>query len=157
MISLYLRNILFFILQPGIVAFLVPYILAKEKFKQEIIEDFDALNYIGIVLGLLGLIIVFYCIYRFIIDGRGTLSPADKTKVLVIKGLYKYSRNPMYIGVLLILLGEIFFTKSIVLFGYSIFTFLGFHLFVIFVEEPRLKKDFKSSYASYTSKVNRWF
>ena len=157
MFSLYIRNIIFFFLQPGIVVGLIPYILVKDKLKLTIDNDFKAINFIGLVIIVLGLCIVVNCIYRFIIEGKGTLSPVDRTKTLVVKGLYNYSRNPMYVGVLLILLGEAIFIKSLLLFGYLLLVYLTFSLFVIFVEEPRLKRDFKNDYALYSSRVNRWF
>lgn len=118
---------------------------------------FSLLDYFGLVLILLGLLIALYCVYRFIIDGLGTLSPVHRTKALVVKGLYKYSRNPMYVGMLLVLIGEFIITRSVHLLAYTIVVGLAFHLFVIFVEEPRLTRDFKTEYLDYMNRVRRWF
>ena len=63
----------------------------------------------------------------------------------------------MYVGVILILIGETLFFASIELAIYTFVVFLGFHLFVIYIEEPRLKKDFKKQYTQYINNVNRWF
>lgn len=115
------------------------------------------MDYFGLVLILLGLVIALYCVYRFIIDGLGTLSPVHRTKALVVKGLYKYSRNPMYVGMLLVLIGEVLFTGSLRLLVYAVSVASAFHLFVIFVEEPRLTRDFKSDYINYMNRVRRWF
>lgn len=156
MLSLYIRNIVFLILQPGLVVAAVPFILLRGRFQEILDQTLDLLSFIGIFIIILGLFVVLYCIYRFIIEGRGTLSPIDRTKELVVQGLYKHSRNPMYVGILLILIGEALFAKSLVLFGYMLLVFLVFHLFVIFVEEPRLMKDFKEKYRIYTKEVNRW-
>lgn len=155
MFSLYIRNIIFFILQPGIVVGFIPYMIVRK----ELMTSFSGIsifNYIGLFFIILGLFIVIYCIYRFIIDGKGTLSPFDRTKVLVIKGLYKYSRNPMYVGIIITLLGEVLFVESLALLFYTVIVFIAFHLFVIFIEEPRLKRDFKELYIHYTSLVKRW-
>ncbi|WP_299117312.1 methyltransferase [uncultured Winogradskyella sp.] len=157
MISLYFRNLVFFILQLGLVVGLIPYVLLRRRLKAIFEANFGILNYIGIGFVILGLSIVLYCIYKFIVDGKGTLSPADRTKALVIKGLYKYSRNPMYVGILLTLIGEVIFTGSIRLLVYTVLVALAFHLFVIFIEEPRLTKDFKADYLKYMNEVNRLF
>lgn len=157
MLSLYIRNIVFFILQPGFVVGLVPYVLLRDQIKSILSERYGFLQYLGITLVILGIFMVLHCIYRFIIDGKGTLSPVDKTKSLVIRGLYRYSRNPMYVGVLLVLFGEVFFTVSLEFSVYTVLVGLAFHLFVIYVEEPRLTKDFKADYLKYMSNVNRWF
>src|SRR5687768_254460 len=100
--------------------------------------------------------ILFHCIYMLAKIGRGTLSPADPTKKLVITGLYRYSRNPMYVGVILILFGEAVIMQSIVLGIYLLLIFLLFNLFIIFHEEPRLHRAFGSEYFEYKKSVSRW-
>ncbi|WP_299368460.1 isoprenylcysteine carboxylmethyltransferase family protein [Winogradskyella sp.] len=156
MLLLYIKNLVFFILQPGLVVGLIPYLLLRGRLKSILKDDFSILSYLGIVLIIFGLSIALYCVYRFIIDGKGTLSPAHKTKALVVKGLYKYSRNPMYVGMSLVLIGEVLFTGSLRLLVYTVTVGIAFHLFVIFVEEPRLTRDFKADYLKYMNKVNRW-
>ena len=157
MISLYIKNIIFFILQPGLVVGLIPYLMIRNRLSPILSGRFSLLDYFGLVLILLGLLIALYCVYRFIIDGLGTLSPVHRTKALVVKGLYKYSRNPMYVGMLLVLIGEFIITRSVHLLAYTIVVGLAFHLFVIFVEEPRLTRDFKTEYLDYMNRVRRWF
>jgi len=99
-------------LQPGLIVILLPYFIIKTQITNNTIT-FSIFKYTGILLFLIGLILLIYCIYNFIVDGLGTLSPADPTKKLVVKGLYSYTRNPMYLGVILILLGESsFFTQQ---------------------------------------------
>ena len=155
MISLFLRNLFFTVLQPGIVAGLIPYWILRDN------KTFDSplqfYQYLGILLFLIGLVIMFHCIIRFAVEGRGTLSPADPTKKLVIKGLYKFSRNPMYVGVMMILIGEATFFQSNNLWVYLLFIFLAFNLFVLLFEEPRLLKDFGEDYRKYCQEVRRWF
>ena len=156
--SLFIRNLIFTILQPGLVAALIPYMILGEEISTRISQQFFNLGIhsFGIIIFLLGLIIMLWCIASFAIHGRGTLSPIDPTKKLVIIGLYKYSRNPMYVGVILILLGETIYFNSLDLFVYTIFVFVGFHLFAIFIEEPRLRKDFGEEYLKYCERVRRW-
>ena len=156
MLSLFFRNLFFTILQPGIVAGLVPYWILGGKAGHSFTKHLQFYQYIGILLFLIGLIIMFHCIFRFAVEGRGTLSPADPTKKLVVKGLYKFSRNPMYIGVMMILIGEAIFFSSYNLWIYLLFVFLAFNLFIILVEEPRLRKDFAAEYFQYCRKVRRW-
>ena len=85
-----------------------------------------------------------------------TLSPADPTKRLVTRGLYKFSRNPIYVGVMMILIGEAIFFQSYDLWVYLLFTFVSLNLFVMLIEEPRLRKDFGEGYYQYCQKVRRW-
>ena len=96
------------------------------------------------------------CIISFAVKGRGTLSPADPTKKLVVTGLYRYSRNPMYIGVVMILTGEAIFFQSVSLWIYLLVVIIAFNIFILLHEEPRLQKDFGEEYKKYCQKVRRW-
>ena len=156
MISLFLRNLFFTILQPGIVLGLIPYLLARDKFRDLFHHPFGMYQFAGMILFFIGVCIVLYCVYRFAVEGHGTLSPADPTKRLVVKGLYQYSRNPMYIGVVLALAGEVIFSGSNALFLYTAIISIMFNFFIILVEEPRLRKDFGEEYITYSKKVRRW-
>jgi protein-S-isoprenylcysteine O-methyltransferase Ste14 len=156
MFSLFLRNIFFTIIHPGLVAGLFPFWILGDKAYKELAESLKLQKYIAIVIFLIGLTILLSCIIRFAVEGRGTLSPADPTKRLVIKGFYKYSRNPMYVGVILILIGESIFFSSGNLLLYSLFIFICFNIFIIFIEEPRLKRDFTSEYLNYCKQARRW-
>lgn len=154
--SLFLRNLVFTILQPGVVAGLVPFLIARKNFENSADQAFLIHQYAGILVCITGIGITLHCIANFAIHGRGTLSPADPTQQLVISGLYKFSRNPMYVGVMLMLIGEAIFTQSTSLLVYSISVFTAFNLFIVFREEPRLKKDFGTSYHEYCKTVRRW-
>ena len=156
MLSLLLRNLFFTIIHPGLVVGLFPYWILGDKMNIQFSQPLQFYQYFGIALFLIGLVIMFACIIRFAVEGRGTLSPADPTKKLVIKGLYKYSRNPMYVGVMLMLIGEAVCFGSYNLWIYSVFIFLAFNLFIILVEEPRLRKDFGEEYDQYCKKTGRW-
>ena len=156
MVSLLLRNLFFTILQPGLVAGLFPYLLLSSSDKDFFPGAWTIWHYAGAVMMVFGFLIMMSCILRFATEGRGTLSPLDPTKKLVVKGLYRYSRNPMYVGVILLLIGETVFWQSLVLAGYTAVVFIGFNLFILFHEEPRLRRDFGTEYELYCQKVRRW-
>lgn len=156
LMSLFVRNLLFTILQPGLVVGLFPYLVLIRESPQLFDGHFGLIQFLGIFLFLVGAAVLFDCIIRFAIQGEGTLSPVDRTKKLVISGLYKYSRNPMYWGVMLILIGEALFFESGSLWIYLLCVFIMFTLFILLVEEPRLKKDFGEDYKAYRKKVRRW-
>ena len=97
-----------------------------------------------------------WCLWDFATFGRGTPAPIDAPKRLVVRGLYRYVRNPMYIGVLLVVIGWALYFASSVLLGYTAAIGLAFHLFVALYEEPALRKAFGAEYERYSSEVNRW-
>lgn len=156
MLSLFIRNLIFTILQPGIVAGLIPVQILGERVKEPFIHPLQIQHYGASILFLAGLAILLTCIISFAVNGRGTLSPADPTKKLVITGLYHFSRNPMYVGITLILTGEAVFFQSISLWIYALLIFIAFYIFILLFEEPRLRKDFSEEYTRYCEKVRRW-
>ncbi len=99
MVSLLLRNLFFTILEPGIVAGLIPFLILGDGANNLLAQPFIFHHYFGATVFVIGFVIMMTCIISFAVKGRGTLSPADPTKRLVITGLYKFSRNPMYVGV----------------------------------------------------------
>ena len=156
MLSLFIRNLFFTILQPGLVAGLIPFWITGFRIDNIFDEVWQLHHYIGTIVFLIGFVIMLWCIISFAVKGRGTLSPVDPTKKLVISGLYRFSRNPMYVGVTLILVGEAIFFQSVELWIYSLFIFITFNIFTIVVEEPRLRKHFGEEYKTYCEKVRRW-
>ena len=105
---------------------------------------------------LLGASIYLWCAWDFTFAGRGTPAPIDPPKALVVRGLYRYMRNPMYVGVLSILVGEALFFESRTLFEYAAIVFIFFYLFVVLYEEPVLKQKFGEPYQRYRQTVPRW-
>jgi protein-S-isoprenylcysteine O-methyltransferase Ste14 len=100
--------------------------------------------------------VLFRCIWDFAVAGRGTLAPVDPPRHLVVRGLYRYVRNPMYVGVVTILLGEALLFRSLALLCYAgIFLFVV-HLFIVVYEEPALRRQFGESYENYCRRVHRW-
>jgi protein-S-isoprenylcysteine O-methyltransferase Ste14 len=157
MMSLFFRNLIFTILQPGIVAILIPFLLSGKTLESAFARPFAWYHILGLSIFAVGFVIMLICITSFAIRGKGTLSPADPTKKLVISGPYRFSRNPMYIGVTLMLIGDSIFFRSYVVGVYSLFVVIAFNIFILFFEEPRLQDEFGSEYEEYTKKVRRWF
>jgi protein-S-isoprenylcysteine O-methyltransferase Ste14 len=88
--------------------------------------------------------------------GKGTPVPIEPPQRFVVSGVYKYSRNPMFIGNTLVLLSLSFIFGHLLLYSYTLLAFLVFHLGVVYYEEPGLRKRFGESYKNYCNKVPRW-
>jgi protein-S-isoprenylcysteine O-methyltransferase Ste14 len=111
---------------------------------------------LGLTCMSTGFSLLATCVWEFARSGRGTLSPVDPPRQLVVRGLYRYVRNPMYVAVTAIILGEAIIARSVDLVIYwAIFFFLA-SAFVILYEEPYLRRRFGASYEEYTATVGRW-
>ncbi len=110
----------------------------------------------GLTFMIAGAVLLALCIWEFARSGRGTLSPVDAPRQLVVQGLYRYVRNPMYLSVMTIVLGEVLLTRSSALLVYWMVWFGAANLFVIGYEEPALRRRFGSSYENYARRVGRW-
>lgn len=139
------------------VVILVPYLILRYTGRELLPSDLGATHFVGTALMAVGAAVALTCIVRFAAEGKGTLSPLDPTKQLVIRGLYKYSRNPMYVGAMLALVGETLFWWSLTLAIYAVVVFIAFNLFIFLHEEPRCRRDFGEAYAEYCQRVGRWF
>jgi protein-S-isoprenylcysteine O-methyltransferase Ste14 len=111
---------------------------------------------IGLVSISLGVVLLASCILEFARAGRGTLAPVDAPRKLVVRGLYRYVRNPMYLSVTGIVLGEALMARSGPLLLYWAGFFAAANLFVIAYEEPALRRRFGDPYTRYTERVGRW-
>jgi len=147
-----LRSLLFLIVAPGMVAGYIPLALLR---KGPLIET-GFLAYLAFPLWIIGGVILLWSFWNFLIEGRGTPAPIDPPKELVAVGFYRYVRNPMYVGVLLVLIGHFLWFMNIWLIVYTAFAFLSVHLFVTLYEEPTLKRKFGAGYEEYLKKVPRW-
>lgn len=112
---------------------------------------------IGMVIGAAGAAIALWCIFAFATIGKGTPMPLDPPRRLVIKGPYRYVRNPMYLGAGLALASAALFYESFPLLGYAGFFFLATHIFVLWYEEPTLRETFGQEYEAYCRQVRRWW
>lgn len=153
--SLFLRNLLWTLMCPGTVVLLLPRLLIYGPYQLD--RPWHGLQWSGFVLFVLGVSVLLRCIYAFAREGRGTLSPADPVRRLIITGLYRYVRNPMYVGVVTALLGQALFFESPGLLAYTAIVFGVFHLFIRLHEEPYLQKQFGDEYRTYCAKVGRWW
>jgi protein-S-isoprenylcysteine O-methyltransferase Ste14 len=109
----------------------------------------------AVVLGV-GVIILGWCVRDFYVLGRGTLAPWDPPRALVVRGLYRYSRNPMYVGVLFIVSGWALGFQSRPLAFYAVGLAALFHLRVILAEEPFLARTHGAAWDRYAALVPRW-
>jgi Putative protein-S-isoprenylcysteine methyltransferase len=112
--------------------------------------------YLAFPLWAVGGIILLWSFWNFLIQGRGTPAPIDPPKELVATGFYRYVRNPMYVGVLAVILGHFLWFGYWNLLIYAIVVFAVFHTFVTYYEEPTLKRKFGASYEDYLKKVPPW-
>ncbi len=112
---------------------------------------------VGMVIGIAGAIVALWCIFTFAFVGKGTPAPFDPPRRLVVKGPYHFVRNPMYIGAGLALASAALFYESTPLLGYTGIFFLITHLFILWYEEPALRRTFGQEYETYCRQVNRWW
>ena len=110
----------------------------------------------GLVVMAIGAAGYLWCALDFAFYGKGTPAPLDMPKVLVMQGLYRFTRNPMYVSVLLIRAGEGILFWSTRLLEYTAMVFMAFHIFVLLQEEPALRKKTGIAYEQYTQDVPRW-
>jgi protein-S-isoprenylcysteine O-methyltransferase Ste14 len=149
-----LRSLVWAILLPGFFAGYVPWRFFGLGLMG--LNGFSSTSLVGLFCIGLGAVLLAACIVEFARTGRGTLSPVDPPRRLVVRGLYRYVRNPMYLSVTTIVLGEALVTHSSALGLYWAIWFLGANLFVMGYEEPTLRRRFGASYDEYTQHVGRW-
>ena len=111
---------------------------------------------VGMLAAAAGAGLALWCVLAFALVGRGTPAPFDPPCRLVRAGPYRFVRNPMYIGAGLALAGAALFYESLVLLVYMVLLFLAAHLFVVFHEEPSLRRNFGEQYGAYCKAVGRW-
>src|SRR5260370_22951307 len=110
----------------------------------------------GMITVTIGTAIAFWCVFTFVFIGKGTPAPFDPPRKLVIRGPYRFVRNPMYIGAGMTLAGTALFYESLSIFIYTCSFFLITHLFVVLCEEPTLRRTFANEYEAYFRRIRRW-
>lgn len=153
--KLWIKNISLFILVPGIAAGLIPFWILRET-NTPIVFKTDAISLFSILLFIGGMYMVIWVVWAFTAIDKGTPAPFDPPRVFVVRGLYRFMRNPMYTGALIMLLAETLYFRSLVLLVYSAWILFALHLFTVLIEEPGLKKRFGQPYLDYLSTVPRW-
>jgi len=145
------KTLLFTLVMPGTVGLYVPQALKHGGASLP-----GAARYSGAALLLCGALIYFCCAWDFVSKGRGTPAPIDAPEKLVVHGLYKLTRNPMYVGVASVIFGQALYYRSRAVAIYGCFVVLAFHTFVLLYEEPTLKRLFGAQYDEYCGNVPRW-
>jgi len=140
-------------LAPGTVCGLVPWLITGWRRPDDAVPWIDAL---GWILVLAGAAVLVHAFARFVREGLGTPAPVAPTSHLVVGGLYRYVRNPIYVAGVAIIVGQalLFGAWGLVLFGAVLW--LAFHLFVVAYEEPTLHETFGAEYEAYRANVRRW-
>jgi protein-S-isoprenylcysteine O-methyltransferase Ste14 len=147
-----LKSLLFLIVAPGMVAGYIPLVLLRSGPWVET----GFFGYLAIPLWLAGSAILLWNFWNFFREGHGTPAPVDPPRDLVVVGFYRYVRNPMYFGILLMLIGYFLWYGYWSLLLYAVIVFGVIHLFVTLYEEPTLRKKFGASYEAYRRDVPRW-
>ena len=150
----WLKTLIFTIIVPGAVMALIPYLLLSGR--PSSFAQIGPFQIFGLIPMAIGAAIYLRCAWDFASTGKGTPAPIDPPKHLVARGLYRFVRNPMYVGVLITLLGEAWLFSSLALLVYAAIVITWQHLFVVFYEEPALKRKFGESYSDYLARTPRW-
>ncbi len=151
---LLLKNLLFTLVVPAGVAVYGPLAIARRTVGEEFERDLG--SWLAVPLLALGTVIYLRCLYDLVAVGRATPFPLDPPRHLVVRGLYRRVRNPMYLGVFAAILGWALWYRSAEILAYGAFVTAFIHGFVVLVEEPGLVRRFGAAYLSYRQQVGRW-
>ncbi len=143
----------FLVLAPGTVAGLIPWFITKWRFGE---GASTGVSIVGGIFIALALALLIECFVRFAQRGLGTPAPVAPTQHLVVSGLYRFVRNPMYVAVLGLIFGQMLLFGSAALMAYGVTIWLAFLIFVVSYEEPTLRRTFPEEYAAYFENVPRW-
>jgi protein-S-isoprenylcysteine O-methyltransferase Ste14 len=151
---LFIKNLLFTLILPGAIAVYVPlgYLARDLSWAGQLGVEHIA----GLLLIAIGAAIYVRCLWEFAVVGRATPAPIDAPKFVVRTGPFRYVRNPFYIGVVSFIIGEALFFAEWRIAVYALIVALGFHTFVLLVEEPSLQDQFGETYLKYKRAVRRW-
>jgi protein-S-isoprenylcysteine O-methyltransferase Ste14 len=150
-----LGSAVFLVIAPGIVAGYVPWLICKWHVGVPLLGT-TFFRVVGVLLITAGLPILLDSFARFALQGLGTPAPIFPTQHLVVSGLFRYVRNPMYVAVLSLILGQGLFFGSVSVLEYGVAVWVGFFLFVLIYEEPTLHKSYGREYEEFCANVPRW-
>lgn len=151
-----LGSFVFFWVAPATVGGVIPWVLTRWR-TEPVLFGVSALPWLGYVLIGAGASVVVESFVRFAVKGLGTPAPAAPTVHLVVSGLYRYVRNPMYVGVLSVIIGQALILGSLLLLEYAALVWMCFFAFVVLYEEPSLQHRFGDGYENYRASVPRWW
>jgi protein-S-isoprenylcysteine O-methyltransferase Ste14 len=147
------RALFFALLIPGMLVGVLPFLIGSSAASR---RAWDAFDLGAVALIAAGVAVLGWCIADFLRKGQGTLAPVDPPTRLVQAGLYRHVRNPMYLGALLVLLGQTLIFRTAAIAAYTVVWFACVNVFVIYYEEPTLRRTFGASYDTYCSSTGRW-
>ena len=150
-----LGSVLFFVAAPVVVAGLVPWWSMRWEFQPAFL-GFEVTRVIGVMLIIAGIPGLVDSFARFALQGLGTPAPIAPTQNLVVTGLYRYVRNPIYIALVSVTVGQALLFGDGHLLWYGAVVWLAFHLFVVLYEEPTLRLTFGMEYETFRANVPRW-
>jgi protein-S-isoprenylcysteine O-methyltransferase Ste14 len=149
-VTVVFRAVAAFLVLPGVVAFGVPVLILRDRVGQR------PPGPLGFAVLAVGAVCLLWCVRDFYLAGEGTLAPWDPPRRLVRIGLYRYTRNPMYVAVAIILLGWVATYRFFPLAMYAVIVLIAFHLRVILGEEPWLARNHGDEWRRYAAEVPRW-
>ncbi|HKG52722.1 MAG TPA: isoprenylcysteine carboxylmethyltransferase family protein [Anaerolineales bacterium] len=147
-----LKSLLYLVFEAGLFAVYIPLRLLAHGPRL----GMGMLSFLAIPFWLIGSLIILQSFWDFTFRGRGTPLPTDPPKELVVTGFFRYVRNPIYVGVMLIFLAHFLWFGYWALLLYTLLSFIGVHFFIILYEEPMLKRKFGAAYEEYIRRVPRW-
>jgi len=151
-----LGSLLFLLLVPGVVAGLVPWLLTGWEADDQLSGRL-LLDVLGVLLVLAGVAVLLHAFARFVLEGTGTPAPVTPTERLVVGGLYRYVRNPMYLAVGAVIVGQALVLGRPVLLAYAALFGVAVWAFVRWYEEPTLRRRFGADYEAYRRAVPGWW
>jgi protein-S-isoprenylcysteine O-methyltransferase Ste14 len=146
----------FFVIAPGIVTGLIPWGMTRWQLREPLLH-WAPMRPIGVILIAAGVAVLVSAFVRFVVEGFGTPAPVAPTERLVIGGLYRYVRNPMYLAVVAIILGQALLLGQPGLLRYAVGVAIAFGVFVKSYEEPTLQRRYGVQYDAYRSAVRGWW
>jgi protein-S-isoprenylcysteine O-methyltransferase Ste14 len=148
-------SVIFLLIAPGTVVGLVPWWISGWRMRPPLLH-FSPFRWIGVLLIVAGVAVLLDSFARFALQGLGTPAPVFPTRHLVVSGPYRYVRNPMYLAVVAVIVGQGLLFGDVRLVAYVVLPWLAAHLFVVFYEEPKLRRSFGAEYETYRANVPRW-
>ena len=146
---------IFLVVAPGTIAGYVPWLICRWHVGAPL-AGISLFRILGLLLIAAGLPVLLDSFARFALEGLGTPAPVFPTRHLVVSGLYRYVRNPIYVAVGTLILGQGLLFGNIRVLEYGVAVCIAFHLFVLIYEEPTLRTTYGAEYEAFCVNVHRW-
>jgi protein-S-isoprenylcysteine O-methyltransferase Ste14 len=150
-----LGTAVFFIVVPGVVAGLVPRLVSRGQLGDES-SAWLPVRAVGVLVVAAGIAVLVLCFVRFVMEGLGTPAPAAPTERLVVGGAYRFVRNPMYVAIIAIILGQALLFLSLNVLCYAVLAWAAMAAFAHWYEEPTLARTYGAQFDSYRAAVPGW-